>query len=312
MLSRQEQEYLCDGFIRNNYYYSTPFAINKLIHKFWNDVRSWIFKGNLLNKFLQSQPSNELCHKEFKIKNIPLIAKIYPNGTDYTRRGSVIFRIHFNCPLYVESIQMYTEIYCPQTHSHFRYCEELKTKNGYIGWTKTYLQLKQCKNIDKNKLEFLYFVDVKSIKYNQILMQKNNFYTPTKLNKNICYEWNINKSQLNLFKNYISYQYAFSKLFGNNCWSLWCAPKGFGKYKGFVIGIELYYLPHYLKHVDGNVTIKIEPNIYKENKLKKISCFGKGYYIEFGTQLSIEHIIRQSINKDGISITCDICCLNVS
>eukprot|EP01084_Bolivina_argentea_P209603 356991_1 len=235
MLSTQQQQYLCNGYIRNNYIHTTPIEINHIIQAFWNE-QCWTFTDKELETFLSADVKHKFT-KNIEIGEISCRLVIAPNGDIINNIGYVLFGVSVQLPYNIKSVLMNSELYCPQTGVYWR-----AMSNGSFGW-KYQMTHDQCMN--ENRLDFMYCINILSVEYDKYIKyisaekQKINFHRQITMSSKTEYEWNIDHMTVEAFKKYHKGRCEFSPLF-DNCWLLWCTPNTWDNDGMFVTGLRLF------------------------------------------------------------------------
>ena len=297
MLSREEQECLSDGYIRNNCIHSVPVPINRLIQTFWAEHIWFTLKGNKLKQFLNANIGDIIRGKAFKIGDITGYTMLFPNGRGRSNdAGFVQYLLELTIPSNVKAMAVHFELYCLQSKAYWKqtvyFCGE-DGKNGlYLMMGYYQMKLSECK--DAQQLDFVHYADILSIEYKED-SGKQNYYKQIKMNHKSEYEWNINQSMIQLFKNGHRGKWEFSPSFNNDCWALFCAPNGHGLFEYFFFGLRLLSLPHQIKEFEVKIILDIEPNIYHYEKIKKM----KSNKVGFGgnSKLTLNDMISKSNNS---------------
>lgn len=313
MLSKEQQACLCDGYVRNNCIRSTPLSINRLIQTFWSEYVWWTLKGNQMKRFLNANTYDTILGKQFKIsdltgkqskiRGIPMVPILFPNGyDDYI--GFVQYGLCLETTPNIKSMVVNYELYCIQTKA---YCK--KTKYYFVdidGRNKLWLmmgnhQMKLSQFKESKQFDVMYYVDILNIEYKQD-SDKKNYSKEIKMNDKSEYEWNIDQSMIELFKNGHRDRKEFSPSFNNKCWTLYLYPNGYDDHNYVGVGFRLLSIPHSIKQFELKVIIDIKPNIfhYEENGL---ILSNKNIFAGLArrTELTLNDIISKS-NNSAISI----------
>eukprot|EP01084_Bolivina_argentea_P131738 232501_1 len=303
MLSKEHQEYLCDGFIRNNFIHATPIAVNRIIQQFWNEYIWWTFKGTTLTKFLNAKLEDEFEQEEFKIGHIKCVPSMYPNGGVPEYEGEVSCGIDFELlNENIKSVLVYTELYCLQTKFHYKNTDIVShDTDNLLLWAEP-MKLSQC--INKKQLDFMYFVDILRIEYDNNCKEKN-YYKDIKIsNKSEC-KWNCDSLVIESWKNSGGSQSTSvcGPSFDNKCWVLWATP--YDDSDTFSVGISLLRMPYDVKQINVKMILDIEPNIFHCQVTETVTTVMDTWHLYRDTKLKLNDIIQKA-NDCDIEIHCSV------
>eukprot|EP01084_Bolivina_argentea_P242598 406922_1 len=290
MLSKHQQELLCDGYIRINFNNTAPTEINRMIQKFWNEYFWWTFTEGKLTDFLNANPGDYIEGETINICDILCIPVIYPNDAECIEQ--VKYGLDFYLLPDVKSTVVYYELYCPQTQIFYKDSTTLlNDDNNLLLWSE-HMKLSQCHN--ETQLDFMCYVDILRIEYDPNC-GKQNYYKDIKIsNKSEC-KWDISTEQLQLWKQYSNSEGACGPSFDNNCWVLFCDPNGDYLTESFSPGLTLIQIPRNIAEKNFKITLNIEPNMYHyetEQSFDEGSCD-----LAIDTELTLNDIITKANNS---------------
>eukprot|EP01084_Bolivina_argentea_P176059 304739_1 len=191
----------------------------------------------------------------------------------------------------VTCLKFYYEVYCKETNSHWkgRHCAttSLLYPSDFSCWNNI-MKVSDCINV--KKLTFYYVIDILEITYTNKVY---NYKKPIIINKTFEFEWNINKKQLTLYRNYVPNKFVWcSNMKEHEIFSAWFAPRGFSKASNKMFyGVDITGLfPDGIEKMNVKITVKDSKNnfmfesvnLFHENSVggKTVSniVYGNGTY----------------------------------
>ncbi len=257
-LNRYKKELVTFGYIRENFHYSIPIAINKLCLNYFDEIFYITIAGNKLQQFINMSP-NKFIEKNLKYNNeIAFSCRVHPNVN-----GSTMFYIGalFNKSK-IKSVQHSFEMECKHTNSHFiGYNQDLE--HGYFGWMDGFMKFSEYKN-DKTlkKLTFTVYVNVHCIKYKNNINWINCF----QMNKKYIFKWKLNAILKMKIKTFPVNKYIVCNVSNDKCWLINFRPNGYDdKFSSKWICISMNFLKccNKIKQMCGTYNTNIiNPNVH--------------------------------------------------
>eukprot|EP01084_Bolivina_argentea_P176058 304734_1 len=297
MFPRYHERVLCEGYSRHNSIQPIPYVINELCSKYFsNHIRCKIKESQIkqLNATKRFTTGNILL-KSFVFKNKGITFKCYLTRVNDSIKFVVqIDKSQTKLENYT-CVQFYFELYCKETNSHWKgkdWSATLGNANQWSNlahWNDHTMNVSDC--IDKKQLTFYYAIEILRVQYSSYSLH-DNYKKPITLQKSIEFEWNINKKQLALYKNYVPNKYVWCSTEENGIFSPWFAPNGFhnGSNKMFY-GIDVTGLfPDGIAKMNVKISVKDNKNnfmfesvnLFHENSVggKTVSniVYGNGTY----------------------------------
>eukprot|EP01084_Bolivina_argentea_P242596 406920_1 len=300
MLSKHQQELLCDGYIRINFNNTAPTEINRMIQKFWNEYFWWTFTEGKLTDFLNANPGDYIEGETINICDILCIPVIYPNDAECIEQ--VKYGLDFYLLPDVKSTVVYYELYCPQTQIFYKDSTTLlNDDNNLLLWSE-HMKLSQCHN--ETQLDFMCYVDILRIEYDPNC-GKQNYYKDIKIsNKSEC-KWDISTEQLELWKHYtcsdVRSDCVSGPSFDNNCWLLSCFPVGDEHSDTVTPNLTLLQVPYNVAEMKFKLTLNIEPDILQYETIYSFDVDDETWDLGINTGFTLGDIIGKS-NNSAISI----------
>ena len=102
------------GYVKENYKYSIPIVITELIESFYDKYFRWKIQKDKFKQLLNAQNGDILdCKSTFKIKDIRFRCRLFPNGQNAQKRGSLQYYLVIDTiPSYIKYFSISAELGC--------------------------------------------------------------------------------------------------------------------------------------------------------------------------------------------------------
>ena len=254
MLSRKNKaELLTCGYTKENHN-AIPMEINKLIEMFYDKYFYWTFQKDEMKQFLAAK-NGETIHfpSTITFRGIELDCVLRPNGLEEDSIGMVEIYVRVkNIPTNIAYFITSTEVGCESFSQTTKWADR-SWKNSQ-GNGVPIAKLSDCQHM--TQIDFHWMVDVLSIKYKD---WTPDYKTELTFDQHVKYKWKIDKSQMEMIKNYNNDGLGiYGDNFDNDNWCSIIYPKGcVEQFDDIIVGVILLKWPLGISAIHGTYSITL-------------------------------------------------------